>query len=160
MIAAAVSLWVTIALFAKPGPRPVQVGPIYLEESVRAVVSTLGKGWRGLDCVEYRHCEAVLVYTDGRDQLKLYIGGGYIDGGVDVIEAREGRAQGGSLLRGLPPLREWRWAGGRIFKTPSSVKGWETRWSRSEVTYTYDHPLAVWITPNPWHGRDFHMFQE
>lgn len=150
----------------EPGPTQITVGPVHLMERVVDVQKALGTGWSGLDCEDEQNgdgakCAHVLAYTDGVDQLKLYIDEDF----VFLIEARENRAQGGRLRASIP-IRRWHWAGGTLFEMPDAVKGWTVQTFRAEPdkpwrkSYGYGHGFGVWFTRNRWSGVDFHMFEE
>lgn len=139
-----------------------RVGPIHFGDQVVSVQKLLGRGWRGTVCDQQpRRCSNELVYTDGVDQLQLWLAGTKDkDEFVDLIVARENRAQGGELQSKLP-LREWTWSGGTLFTMPRSIPGWKTYFdSPFRATYDYGHGFSVWFTKNAWHGVDFHMFSE
>lgn len=154
-----------VGQFAPP-PGELVVGPVHLGERVADVQKKLGPGWRGqvYDPASGQYL-AALVYTDGVDQLELFVE--VTSGGEKVasIVARENRAQGAAMHG--PELRRWRWRGGTVFAAPASVRGWSAqRWhphsngDRTIASYSYGHPLVVWITENSWGGVDFHMFEE
>lgn len=142
------------------------VGPIRLGEPVAQVQKTLGPGWRG-------HVEddgnkgTALVYTDGVDQLQVWISSDPAEGEtVEGIVARENRAQGAPFARHVP-LRTWRWPGGTLFEMPAALRGWHvTRWSPPRFAdheiASYEHPdgVVVWFTENAWRGVDFHWFAD
>ena len=151
-----------------PGPAQVKVGPVYLGETVKQVQKALGRGWRGpvYDRGSEQHYNA-LVYTDGVDQLELYVIPTTDEGEVVFwIVARENRPQGGAFRYGTT-LREWRWDLGSLFEMPDASHGWTggrvpspTAGDDTVARYRYGHPLAVWFTKNQWDGVDFHMFEE
>jgi hypothetical protein len=167
MFASALPVVASLVLFMGSTPEDSRewVGPIFWGEFVKMVQLALGPGWKGRDCQEpvfkRSGCNDVLVYTDGADQLKLYVDT-LTDGNevVGLIESRQGRAQGGAFRYNVAPLRQWRWAGGTLFSKPRSVDGWKTTWSKKEANYRPAHAFAVWITNNAWGGLDFHMFSE
>ena len=156
------------ALGPDPKLRQLSVGPIHLGERISDVQKTLGPGWRGPVYDEgMRSYVNALVYTDGVDQLDIYIVPTTDLGDIAwFIVARQNRAQG-APLRFHTALRDWHWDLGTLFDTPSATRSWTggpDRTPRSGdnavATYDYGHPLSVWFTRNKWGGLDFHMFEE
>lgn len=168
-----VALALAVALGAQMrGPNPaldqLTVGPIHLGERIEDVRKALGPGWRG--SVYDKGAEAyftALVYTDGVDQLELYVVPTTDQGEVvDTIVARENRAEGGAFRRHVS-LRTWRWDLGFLFEAPVAAHGWSGGRLKTPRTgdhaiasYDYGHPLSVWFIKNEWGGVDFHMFSE
>ncbi|HYK53939.1 MAG TPA: hypothetical protein VEV38_10460 [Candidatus Eremiobacteraceae bacterium] len=155
-----------VALTSLAAPAQAEVGPIYLGESIKAVQQELGLGWRGAVRDTSGNKGTALVYTDGVDQLQIWIQSDRdTSESVEGIVARENRAQGGAFVRPTV-LRSWRWPGGTIFEMPRELSGWRVDRSastRSEgeiVSYEYPDGVVVWFTRNAWSGIDFHTFAD
>ena|SRR5579859_1874730 len=143
------------------------VGPIHLGERVVDVQKELGPGWRGPVVDSLGNKSMALVYTDGVDQLQVWIQSDPDLGEtVDGIVARENRPEGCSFAH-RTVLRSWRWAGGTIFEMPRELAGWKVmlfsppRRDDGQIA-SYEHPdgWVVWFTRNAWGGVDSHTFAD
>ena len=143
------------------------VGPIHLDEPVIDVEKKLGPGWRGQVFDSVGNRATALVYTDGVDQLQVWLqrerGFGET---VEGIVARENRPEGGAFAP-RTPLRLWRWAGGTLFEMPDALRGWRvTRWSPPRrfdgevASYECADGTTVWFTKNAWGGVDIHLYAD
>lgn len=142
-----------------------KVGPISLGESAVDVQKTLGPGWRGSVSDPRGNKATALIYTDGVDQLQVWLSPDRDLGEtVEGIVARENRPEGAPFAH-QTALRSWRWAGVTLFETPSQLRGWRVeRWSpprKSDgMIASYEQPDStdVWFSQNVWGGVDFHTF--
>ena len=140
------------------------VGPIHLGERVMDVQKALGPGWRGPVFDTRGNKSTALVYTDGVDQLQVWLSPDSGGETVDGIVVRENRAEGGAFDHPTV-LRSWHWAGGTLFEMPRKLTGWRVeRWSpprrSDDAIALYEHPdgWAVWFWRNAWGGVDFNWF--
>jgi len=158
------TVFLALTLAANTSAGDAIVGPIHMGERVVDVQKELGPGWRGPVVDSVGNKSMALIYTDGVDQLQVWIQPDRDLGEtVDGIVARENRPEGGAFAH-RTVLRSWRWAGGTLFEMPRKLREWRVeRWSppRSDGEIArYEQPDSdvVWFTRNAWGGVDFHWF--